>query len=95
MPFAFDVMGATITISARLRFNPSAETIKQGRKPDCSRPTVGLKSAVQISPREGLRTGDQFPVFRPNFVGVESVRERARQRIALRRLFLQRCRVAS
>jgi hypothetical protein len=53
MPLALVVRGTTITSSAGLWLKRSTETTKHGRMPACSRPLIGLRSASQISPRDG------------------------------------------
>src|SRR4051812_28520111 len=55
-PRAVPVTGITTTRPRGLLFRALSETIRTGRCPACSRPTVGFKSASQISPRAGLTT---------------------------------------
>ncbi len=53
MPRIVFVIGATMTSSAGPRLNSSTERTSTGRRPACSRPWTGLRSASQTSPRCG------------------------------------------
>src|SRR3954468_11167107 len=55
-PRAVPVTGITTTNPRGLLFRALSETIRTGRRPACSRPTVGFKFTSQISPRAGLTT---------------------------------------
>ncbi len=55
-PRIVPVTGITTTNPLLLLFKASSETINTGRRPACSRPIVGFRSADQISPRAGSTT---------------------------------------
>src|SRR3954469_15855324 len=48
------VIGQRMTVPKSDRFSASVETTRQGRTPFCSRPFLGSRSNIQISPRSGL-----------------------------------------
>ena len=51
MPRAVEVSGITTASPALLSLNAPTDTTRTGRRPACSRPRVGSRSASQISPR--------------------------------------------
>ena len=53
-PRSVVVIGTAIIKSAMPRLNLSTDTTRTGRRPLCSRPRVGSRSACQTSPRRGL-----------------------------------------